>query len=113
MDLARAILLRVEETPTATGWVALEFPGLSQEEVSYHVMLLAQAGLLEAGDLRTMTSYTWKPKRLTWAGHEFLDAARSETVWKKATSMMKEKGLGVGFEVLKDVLVSVAKQQLG
>jgi hypothetical protein len=30
--------------------------------------------------------------RLTWEGHEFLDAARDEKRWKKAMSTVKEKG---------------------
>ena len=49
-------------------------------------MLLHEGGLLEALDLSTLGGVCWKAKRLTYSGHQFLDAARSDTVWQKAKS---------------------------
>jgi len=43
-------------------------------------MLLHEAGFIEAMDLSTLGGICWKPTRLTYNGHEFLDAARSDTV---------------------------------
>ena len=97
MDLAREILLAVEESQELGGWIDLELPDRSEEEVVYHVMLLDEAGLLEALGLSTMDGVAWKPIRLTWLGHEFLDAAREESRWRQATSIMKEKAGGLSF----------------
>jgi len=51
--------------------------------------------------------------RLTWAGHEFLDAARNETVWKKASERIKKSGVDVTISLLKDILNQLLKQSLG
>jgi acetylornithine/succinyldiaminopimelate/putrescine aminotransferase len=51
-------------------------------------------------------------RRLTWSGHEFLDAARNDTNWQKISKKIRGEGLTIGFELLKTVLVETAKDQL-
>jgi hypothetical protein len=51
--------------------------------------------------------------RMTWAGHEFLDAAREDTRWKKAMDIVRDKGRSVTFEVLKALLISLIKTAVG
>ena len=111
MDLVRPILLRIEESnnDSRLGINDLEIPGYSSAEVSYHVMILNEAGLIETYHLSTMANDIWRPKRLTWSGHEFLDAARNDSIWKKA----KEKASSMNFELLKELLLNLARQQLG
>ena len=108
MDLARNILLQIEAAPYNE--VHLDLCGRNPDEIAYHVMLLAEAGLIEALDASGMGDFQWIPQRLTWEGHEFLDAARSETVWNRAKDLLKEKGGGTAFEVLKALLIQLAKQ---
>jgi DNA-binding transcriptional ArsR family regulator len=81
MDLIRRILMDIEESPEATGyqWLDLSIEGHSPEEVSYHVKLLDEAGLIEAEDLTDTAGFDVRPKRLTWSGHEFIDAVRKDT----------------------------------
>ncbi len=85
-DLVRQILLKVEEFPFDGSFHDVEIEGRTEDEITYHVMLLHEAGLLEALDLSSHSGVCWKPKRLTYNGHQFLDAARSDTVWQKAKS---------------------------
>jgi hypothetical protein len=113
MELVRQILLKTEQNTEVDGWIDLDIEGHAPEEVSYHVKLLADAGLLEAQDLTTTEEFEWKPKSLTWNGHEFLDAARNETIWKKTTEIVKDKGGSIPFEVLKDLLIKVATTFFG
>ena len=108
MELVRRVLLEIEQSTNVDDWIDLGIEGYSPEEISYHVKILAEAGLLEAQDLTTNDEFEWKPKSLTWKGHEFLDAARNETVWKKTTDLVKDKGGSIPFEVLKDLLIKVA-----
>jgi hypothetical protein len=110
MDLARQILLQIEAAPYDGKWVDLSLPGHSDEEVTYHIMLLAEAELIEAINLSSHSGISWKPKRLTWAGHEFLEASRDESRWEKAKSIIREKGGGIVFSILKDLLVKLAGQ---
>ena len=97
------------------GWIELDLPGRPQKEVSYHVMLLGQAGLIEAQDLCSIgdDGFEWRPKSLTWQGHEFLDAARNDTIWKKAVHRVSHIVGSVSFDVMKSLLIDVAKQELG
>ena len=85
-DLVRQILLKVEEFPFDGSFHDVEIEGRMENEISYHVMLLHEAGLIEALDLSSHDGVCWKAKRLTYNGHQFLDAARSDTVWQKAKS---------------------------
>ena len=50
---------------------------------------------------------------MTWEGHEFADAARDETRWKKAMGIVEEKGGAVTLDVLKELLLHLARMGLG
>jgi hypothetical protein len=108
MDLVRRILFQVEEKGQPHGYVDLEIPGYAPEQIAHHVHLMQEAGLIEASNLSTTEGIDYRPTRLTWSGHEFLDAARNATVWNKAKEMVREKGGSVPFEILKDLLLKVA-----
>lgn len=116
MDLVREILLAIEkDEKDPLAWVELELPNRSRKEVAYHVMLMNQAGLVAARDVSTMgdDGFDWRPKSLTWQGHEFLEAARNDTIWRKAVGKMVEVTGGVSLDVLKDLLIAYGKQALG
>lgn len=49
---------------------------------------------------------------LTWQGHEFLDMARNDTIWKKAFDIIKDKGGNVTLEILKVLLPEIAKKMI-
>ena len=114
MDLARDILFAIEENDDdPLGWIDLNIPGRSPEAVAYHVMIIAEAGLIEAQDLSTKSGFDYKPKRLTWQGHEFLDAARSNTLWERAKAETLKQTGGLSLDLLKAVLLNLGKQALG
>lgn len=114
MELVRKILLQVEQSESDPGgWNHLSFEQWPCEAVSYHTMILIDAGLLDGQDLSTLEGSDWRPNSLTWAGHEFLDAARNETVWNKAIPSLKEKSMTVPFEVLKAVVNQKCREYFG
>ena len=47
---------------------------------------------------------------LTWAGYDFLDAARNETVWRRVWGSLRETGETVPVEVMKSLLIEGAKR---
>jgi hypothetical protein len=51
--------------------------------------------------------------RLSWKGHEFLDAARNENIWKKATDRINSAGVNFTITMLEDLLKQLLKQTLG
>ena len=112
MDLIRQILLQVEEFPEYE-WVPLDkIEGADEEELSYHVQLLSEAGLIEAHNASGLNSLEWNPIALTWAGHEFLDAARDDARWNAAKSTVLSRVGNLSFDLLKEVLSQLAKGQL-
>lgn len=128
MDLIREILRQMEEFSDLLGEVKIKAEGRSSDEVNYHVYLLHQAGLIQAvsavaggagaraqrsaGVLVQSDSFKYIPLRLTWQGHEFLDAARNDTLWRKVKAKVLAGGGGLVFEVLKAALVAEIKQSL-
>jgi len=110
MDLARSILLALEESNSNQGWVDIKIEGHAPEEVWYHIMLLHEAGLIKALDVGSFGRDEWKAERLTWAGHEFLESSRNEGIWKRAKKIVAEKAGGLTFEVLKQVLIQLGKE---
>lgn len=116
MELVRKILFALEECESAWGpEEEFQVEGHSDEEVSYHVNLLYQAGLIEAQDVSSLgpDGYCWLPRSLTWQGHEFLEASRDETRWKNTKKKVLDAGGGMIFSVLKDALVEGAKAAIG
>lgn len=115
MDLARKILLAIEQYKDPWGpQESLKIEGYSDQDVSYHIKLLAQAGLIEAQDVSSMgpDGFCWFPGSLTWEGHEFIEAARDESRWDKTKKVVAEKGGGLVFEILKEALIQGFKSAI-
>ncbi|MBD1396777.1 DUF2513 domain-containing protein [Pontibacter sp. JH31] len=113
IDLIRQILLQTEELGSLSRSFELSIEGYNTNETSYHVKILFQAGYLEAEHISCREFEEWNPISLTWSGHEFLDAARDNTVWNKAKSRIGDKLPTVGFDMLKSILNIYVKQQFG
>ena len=111
MDLIRQILLEVERQPFTGKVIELGIEDHSSEEVSYHIMLLQEAGLIEAVNLSSHTNLIWKPVRLTWQGYEFLEAVKDDARWNRVKDIMGNAG-GYVFEVAKAIAVALLKDQI-
>lgn len=113
MDLIRLVLMDAEEKDS------VDLSAYSHKEIVYHKYLIIDAKLAH-GDASRATDDEGNPEVYhawvsvpTWEGHEFLDAARSESVWKDATGKIAKTGATVSFDVLKAVLVAITKESLG
>ncbi len=76
---------------------------------------MAEAGLIKATFLESDQAGVEAVivHRLTWDGHEFLDAARNDTIWQEAKELFLKKALGLSVESFKMVLLGLIKDQLG
>src|SRR5690606_6428567 len=89
--------------------------GVDEHVVARHVEMMHEAGLAVAqlaryegyGAMRAVV------ERVTWEGHDFLAAARDQTVWNKARPQTVLKGGAFTFSVLKSLLQHEIKQRLG
>ena len=117
IDLVRKLLIYLEEKPNGKIVKDLELEGFLKGEVQYHLILMDQAGLINCE--RSVSSTTSDrvirvyPFSLTWQGHEFLEASRSDTLWNKAKEIVKSKSGALSFDVLKALLISMVKERVG
>jgi len=111
MDLVRWILSEIEKQPSYNDEINLEREDYPSEVVFYHIMLLHEAGLIVARDESGINDLHWVPERLTWQGHEFLEAAKDDSRWNKAKEIMARGG-GFVFEVAKPLLVQLLRDQI-
>lgn len=102
MEVIRRILAEAEATDSIT---KIEDP-----TVAYNVLLADEAGLLKAEITRDSLGRPTGAfvRRLTWAGHDFLDAARNDTIWNKAKKKILTAGVSWTFSLLLDYLKSEA-----
>jgi hypothetical protein len=110
MELVRLQLMRVEgEQP------APDMSPYTEDQKVYHMALCIEAGLVDGVVVPNETGYpaATSAVRLTWKGHEFLDAARNDTVWRKTLAHVKKAGVAVTLPVLEDLLKKGAKELLG
>jgi hypothetical protein len=106
MDLIREILLQLEEHSYLDS-----IPNYKPEEIAYHVSLLEDAGLVtqEIYHNLFLNDSMLEGIRITWAGHEFLDASRNTSLWEKAKKVALDKTGALSFEVLKAILIQFGK----
>lgn len=113
MDLIRALLFAVEDDSFKPG-MEIVLVGFTEEQIDFHSYLLVDAGLALGASAQTRgTPYKHSLICLTWAGADFLDDARNDSVWNKVKQAAKEKGTAFGFDVLKQALQRVVRVVAG
>ena len=110
MDVIRRILFDVEEAKEPVQKIA----DCPPDVFAYNASLLIQAGFVES---KIIGGPKGLPRaalilRMTWQGHEFLDSARSDSVWHTAKEKMLKPGMSWTFGLLSEALKALAKQQL-
>ena len=106
INLIRLLLLEYE---------GVEHPDLSEyseDQKLYHTGLLIEADLVNGATAKDENGCLIAAEvvSLSWKGHDFLDAARDSTIWRKATAKLKD---GVIFDVLFELLKKLSLEALG
>jgi hypothetical protein len=114
MDLVRKILLEIESQSGGPSSKKIEIEGYSKNEIEYHLTIMYEYGLFEAATAnRSGSNYPLIiPTRLTWNGHDFLDACRDESRWNKAKEIVAKMGSSVTFDILKTILIQIMTSQI-
>jgi len=114
-DLVREILQRIEASQESP--LTIDRLGITSHDrvaIGYHLQLLEEAGYVVAnfayGDDAVQEAVV---DRLTWAGHEFLDAIRSDTVWAKTKSTIAATVGTASLEVVKAAATAIAMKMMG
>lgn len=114
MDLIREQLLGVERLDAGTDeGVSLDAGKWPPAVFQGHLRLLKEGALIDAhevpDDEEDFKHYL--PVRLTWAGHDFLDAIRDPEVWTK-TKQGAEAVRSWSLETLKEIGKGLIKKQI-
>lgn len=107
LDLVRELLFKLEAEPFDGNLWSLDPDGLGIDgrthgEIAYHLVLLIDGGLLDG---EREQSGQFVARKLTWAGHDFLDSVRDPKIWRTTKERVKEAG---GFTI--EILTGVAKE---
>ena len=114
-DTIREILFKSEELEPGRSLRSDDFGESRTDEIAYHVRLLEESGLIKVSIVEYCgdAGIHFDLERLTWVGHDFLDAIRNETIWKKTKTAIAEKGGSMTFDIIKAVAITLAKTTMG
>ncbi len=115
LDLIRKLLLALEEKPGPEAVDTLKIQGYDDLTIKHHLLLLAQAKLIDYEPEQTKTGRVIRVLGFnpSWQGYEFLDAVRDDTIWSKIKSEISDKAVSVPFEVLKSLALRIATGVIG
>lgn len=120
-DVVREILTKVESMDLYNQELSLKsFETKTAKElfiISGHMKLLIERELVNGVMYSQLNIRLYiddfSVKGLTWAGHEFLDSIRNDTVWNKTKETFTTKGLDMTFETIKAVAAAAMTSMLG
>jgi Hypothetical protein (DUF2513) len=103
MELVRKIMLKIK-----SGDLRAAVEGYDDDAINFHAALLIDRGLIE-GTPHYSSSGT-KPadipdrvkiKRMTWEGHDFIEAVQADTKWNKVKDFLVQAGKDLTIETIK------------
>ena len=109
MELVRLLLLQCEtDSPLAL------LANYSQRDIIYNLVLMKDEGLIEINFLEgnDVLPDGFHDLRLTWHGHDFLDAARNDTIWNNAKDQFLKPGISWTFSILFEWLKQEAQKRI-
>jgi len=102
-ELLRELLLDIEGD-------VVDISSYSKEHILYHKALLLEAGLADGPKPHySSREFSEIPdrviiRRLTWEGHNFIDAIRDEGRWQKSKDWIREAGKILTLETIKEAI---------
>ncbi len=113
MDLVRKILLELESSNRRLDSSTIRIAGYTGEAITEHMRLLMEAGLAQGIQTYCIEhKLKWIELRLTWSGHDFVDAARNDLVWVETVTTVRSRIGGVPFEALNTLLIEAAHRSV-
>lgn len=111
MDVIRKIVLAVDNAPGVVSSV----DGIDEDIFNYHAYLLIEADLAKGRAMnvdQSVNPVVVDIFRLTWAGHDFADAIKDDTIWKKAKENVMKPAASWSFGILVEYLKMEAKARI-
>jgi hypothetical protein len=118
MSLVRELLFFLEKKQDVRSiqYTEIEIPGYVTSEIGVHLSRMYEAGFISGEVIRSSSTNECIieviPFDLTWEGHQFLNAIRSDTVWNAVMEKMATVG-SFSLSILKELAIEYAKTELG
>ncbi len=113
MDLVRLLLLEAEKQDEGFSYEDIELDGYDPDQIAYHLHIMWEGRLFDGVDHSDRgCRYDVFIKRLTWEGHEFLEAVREADRWNRARTLIAKAG-GATVPVWTALLTAMLKQGVG
>ncbi len=117
LGLVRELLIKLEALPVGMyeAWTItpddrkIPVDGYDENQIAYHLSLLQERGLIDVPDAQPMIGIVFT--RLSWEGHDFLDAVRDPEIWKKTKGRADAIGSWT-FEIVKELAKAYKKQKV-
>ena len=94
-----------------SGWVWARGSSYFSETDKYQIALLQQTGFLECSDI-SMASVVPDRLRITFAGHDYLDAVRDNGIWNKTKVVVAETGGSATLEMVRALAIGFLKSKI-
>src|ERR1700744_4948788 len=109
MEAVREILQRVEACDFKDALMQTYDPA-----TTHHIAIMKEAGLIEAAIVKDHRGIPSQAAvfRLTWEGHEFLDAVREDDIWNKIKQKVIKPGASWTFGFIIEYAKAEIKQRL-
>lgn len=120
-DCVREVLLTCEEVPLyshpplETFFTQKRLEKYSSDEIAYSMKKLVEAGFVDFKTIRVWGGPDFDGTFLdiTWHGHQFLDAIRSDTVWTKTKEKISSTVGSTSLQVMGTLASTIASKLLG
>lgn len=113
-NLVRQILLKAESSLPGESIDSFTCEEFDEATIIEHIEIMIESKLLDGDVNKTQAgSSGFLLHKITWEGHNFLENARNDTIWKKVMAQAKEKGTSTSFVVLNGLLTKAAQKYVG
>lgn len=114
MELVRKILLAVAATERPLDSMMVRIAHYTPEQISDHIRLLHEARLLDGSPaVGPDRRLRWNELRLTWSGHDFVECARNETIWRLSGEALGQESATAGIETWHRTLIESTYRLMG
>jgi len=105
MDLVRKILLEIEKLHISYDLLNLSIDDYDMYTVAYHCQIMYEHGFLSSYKPISVNGGIsgFRVGGLTWEGNDFLEKIRDNSVWHKTKETIKEKGLPLLVDTIKEI----------
>ena len=108
MDLIRLLLFQIE------GEQEPDLSDYSNKQIQYHQRLLIEADLVHGIAEEVLGGdFFINITQPTWKGHEFIEAARNDSIWNKVKGRVSKLNTAMTLPILLELLTAIAKEQAG